>query len=84
MIVPLKINVDLGNRLRKCLKKFPHEKKLADTIAISSNIVMLHAHDFLDQRLIEKGVFVPHYSEGSYSEAIKEIVNILQTTIMSR
>ena len=44
MIVPLKINVDLGTRLKKCLKKFPHEKKLAETITISSNIVMLHAH----------------------------------------
>ena len=45
---------------------------------------MLHAHDFLDQRLIEKGVFVPHYSEGSYTEAINEIVHMLQTTIRSR
>ena len=58
MIVPLNVNLDMAIRLKKCLKKFPHELKLVETILISSNIVLLHAHDLLDQRLIEKGTFV--------------------------
>ena len=48
MIVPLNVNLDMALRLKNCLKKFPHELKLAETILISSNIVLLHAHDLLD------------------------------------
>ena len=74
MIVPLNVNLDMATRLKKCLKNFPHELKLVDTMLISSNIVLLHAHDLLDQRLIEEGTFVPMFTEGDTVVAIDEII----------
>ena len=59
MVVPLKVNVDMAERLINNLAKMPAEVKLAENILIASNIVLMHAHDFIDQRLIEKGSFVP-------------------------
>ena len=49
MIVPLQVNVEMAQRLKKKLKKFVHEKQLVENILISSKLVLLHAHDFLDK-----------------------------------
>ena len=49
MIVPLQVNVEMAHRLKKKLKKFVHEKQLVENILISSKLVLLHAHDFLDK-----------------------------------
>ena len=35
---------------------------------------MMHAQDFLDQRIIEHGFFTPQYETGSVENAITEIV----------
>ena len=51
---------------------------------ISSNIVLLHANDFLDQMLIEKGVFAPCFSEGSILDAVVETVTIIEMSIDNR
>ena len=84
MIVPLNVNLDMALRLKNCLRKFPHELKLAETILISSNIVLLHAHDLLDQRLIEKGTFVANYQDGDIVEALQEIIQIISMTLKER
>ena len=60
MVVPLKVNVEMAERLINSLKNMPAEVKLAENILIASNIVLMHAHDFIDQRLIEKGSFIPY------------------------
>ena len=75
--MPLRVNIEMALRLKKSLKKFPVERKLCENILISSNIVLLHANDFLDQMLIEKGVFAPCYSETSILDAIVETVTII-------
>ena len=36
MLAPLKANVDISERLVKSLQKFPYEKKMAETVLISS------------------------------------------------
>ena len=59
MVVPLKVNVEMAERLISRLVHMPAEVKLARNILIASNMVMMHTHDFMDQRLIEKGIFVP-------------------------
>ena len=41
MLAPLQANVDISERLVKRLKKFHVEKKLAETIFISSKMVMM-------------------------------------------
>ena len=50
-------------------------------IQISSNMLMLHAQDLLDQRIIENGGFVPIYTLSSVREAILEIVNLVNSTL---
>ena len=47
-------------------------------------MVLLHANDFLDQTLIEKGVFVPCFIEGSIYEAIEETTSIVKMGLKSR
>ena len=47
-------------------------------------MVMLHAHDFLDKSLIEKGVFVPHYSATSLENIIVETLSIIHITLEAR
>ena len=54
---------------------------MAQTINISSNMLMLHAQDLLDQRIIENGSFEPQLSQGSVSDAIFEIVNMMRLTL---
>ena len=48
MINPLKANVEITGRLVRFMKNFPHEKKMAETVLISSKMVLLHANDLLD------------------------------------
>ena len=76
MLTPLKANVEMAERLYRCLHSFPHEKKLAQTISYTSRLLLLHANDLLDHRIIEKGGFMPDYDSGSVTEAILEIVKI--------
>ena len=49
MVVPLKVNIEMAERLKSNLSKFPFERKLCESILISSNMVLLHANDFLDR-----------------------------------
>ena len=84
MLAPLKANVEISSRLVKSLQNFLHEKKMAETILISSQMVMLHANDLLDQRIIENGSFVPHYAAGSPSQAILEMVQLIRLTLTQR
>ena len=44
-------------------------------------MVMLHAHDFLDQSLIEKGVFVPHRRPACLREVVLKTIRIVEITL---
>ena len=66
------------------LTKMPAEVKLAENILIASNIVLMHAHDFIDQRLIEKGSFVPFLQILSLSTTIEETVKIIEVSLFER
>ena len=80
MIVPLQVNVDMAKRLKKKLKSFPFETRLVENIIISSQLVLLHSRDFLDKQLIERGVFVPMFLEGSLLSAAEEAISLVQMT----
>ena len=43
-------------------------------------MLMLHAQDLLDQRIIESKKFVPLYAHSSVNEAMIEIVNMVRLT----
>ena len=47
-------------------------------------MVMLHANDLLDQRIIEIGNFVPNMTSGSIIEAIKEMIDLINYTLTNR
>ena len=44
------------------------------TVLLSSKFLSMHAHDFLDQQIIEHGTLVPHYDIGRIETAISEMV----------
>ena len=83
MLAPLKANLEIAMRLLKSLKR-EDRKQMARTIIISSQILMLHANDLLDIRIIENGSFEPNYASDSVNEAIKEITAVVQMTLMQR
>ena len=47
-------------------------------------MLMLHANDLIDQKIIENGAFVPNFANGSVVEAINEIVSIFDLTLEHR
>ena len=84
MLAPLKANVDIAERLVNNLRKFPVQKKMVQTILISSQMVMLHANDMLDQRIIENGSFVPLNTIASVKSAILEMIELINLTLYAR
>ena len=84
MVVPLKVNVEMAERLSIKLTDFPSELKLVENILIASNIVLMHAHDFIDQRLIEKGSFVPYLQLLNLATTIEETVKIMNVSLYER
>ena len=49
---------------------------------VSSQMVMLHANDLLDQRIIENGCFVPNLTAGSIKETVAEMIELMNSTLM--
>ena len=43
-------------------------------------MLLLHAQDLLDQQIIENGGFKPAYAPGFVSDAIKDIIDLVQQT----
>jgi len=69
MITPLKINVQVCERLLKLLKD--HEASdMTKTISINSKLVEFHANNLIDHRTIQSGKLVPTYCFESISETI--------------
>ena len=60
------------------------QKKLVQIILVSSQMVLLHANDLLDQRIIEEGYFVPLYTSGSIFDSISEMIELMNSTLVSR
>ena len=47
-------------------------------------MVALHANDLLDQRIIKEGRFVPYYTSGSLLDSISEMIELMNSTLVSR
>ena len=62
MLGPLKSNVVFAQKLIKTLKYSSKKKAMAQNIYISSQLLLLHANDLLDHKIIENGGFVPQLS----------------------
>ena len=51
---------------------------------VSSNILLLHTQDLLDQRIIEYGNFKPCFTLGSVKNAIQDMTNMVNLTLNKR
>ena len=47
-------------------------------------MVMMHANDLLDQRIIDKGSFVPNLTSGSIIDTLGEIIELMNTNLTER
>ena len=47
-------------------------------------MILMRAHDFLDQAIIENDAFVPYYESGSIKTAVLEIIRLMNITIQKR
>ena len=47
-------------------------------------MVMMHANDLLDQRIIDHGSFVPNLTSGSIVDTLNEIIELMNTTLTER
>ena len=54
---------------------------MVENILVASNMVMLHAHDFLDQSLIEKGVFVPQIRPACLRDIVLKTIRVMEITL---
>ena len=84
MVTPVKTMIEISERLVKKLAKFPQEKRMVETMLLSSQFIMMHAHDFLDQQLIEHGNFKPYFDTGYLEDAIAEIVQMMNFSVHKR
>ena len=83
MIAPLKAQMDIS----KCLFEksiSPLNKKMAKTIFVSSQMLLLHTQDLLDYRIIESGTFIPNMSLEPIHKVISEIVNMMNFTLSTQ
>ena len=76
--------IEISERLVKKMSKFPQEKRMVETMLLSSQLILMHTHDFLDQQLIEHGKFVPYYDTGFLKDAISEIVQMMSYSVQKR
>ena len=74
MLTPVKTMIEISQRLLKKMSNFPQEKNMVRTMLLSSQFIMMHVNDFLDQQLIEYGNFAPYFDTGRLEDAIMEIV----------
>ena len=81
MLAPLRANIDICQRLLRKLKSDESAKKLVQVMLVSSQMIMLHANDLLDQRIIENGHFVPNMTSGSIKETVAEMIDLMNSTL---
>ena len=80
MIGPLKSNLALSMRLIRNLTQNKMMKEAAKSIFITTQMLMLHANDLLDLRIIEQGSFVPTYVEAEIHQTVMEVIKVVKFT----
>ena len=44
----------------------------------------MHANDLIDMRIIENGRFIPNIMAGSIEQAVREIIDLINSTLIDR
>ena len=73
MITPLGGNVDMADWLLKRVKD-EEQLEMVRIMHVNSKLVLLHANDLLDHRIIQNGKFEPHMKPHNVLEVISEII----------
>ena len=47
-------------------------------------MILMHAHDLLDWRIIENGSFIPNPTVSLLSDAINEMIDLMSSTLVNR
>ena len=47
-------------------------------------MILMHANDLLDWRIIENGSFVPNLSVNQICDVIREMVDLMNSTLVNR
>ena len=80
IMTPLKVNIAIAENL-STLEDITDLKEMAQMISVSSKLILFHANDMLDHRIIENGCFYPTFTHASVSNALLEIVEMMRWTI---
>ena len=64
ILTPLKVTVQIAERL-KTLEDVTQLPEMAQIVSVSSKLVLFHANDLLDHRIIQNGSFAPAYTNTS-------------------
>ena len=80
IMTPLKVNIALAENLSTLLD-VTDLKEMAQMISVSSKLILFHANDMLDHRIIEHGGFAPAYVHASVPDALLEIVLMMRWLI---
>ena len=82
ILTPLKVTIQIAERL-KTLEDFSQLKEMAQIVSVSSRLVLFHANDLLDHKIIQNGSFAPAYTYTSVHEALLEIVDMISWTMQN-
>ena len=77
MLAPLKANSDASKFLSLRLED-ERDRELAYSIHISTQLLLNHMHDLLDQSVISNDGFKPVYIYGVISEPIREVILMIR------
>ena len=47
-------------------------------------MILMHAHDLLDWRIIENGSFIPNPTVSLLSDTINEMIDLMSSTLVNR
>ena len=83
MIAPLRTNVQICQKLLIQLKS-SSETQLVGLMLVASQMILMHANDLLDWRIIENGSFVANITINPICCALKEMIDLMNSTLVNR
>ena len=60
------------------------EVKLVNLMLIANQMILMHANDLLDWRIIENGSFVANLTVSQINFALEEMIDLMNSTLVNR
>ena len=58
--------------------------KLVNLMLIANQMILMHANDLLDQRIIENGSFLANLTISQISFALEDMIDLMNSTLIDR